>query len=80
MEYDLTLAQAAYALAARWDASRSVAETPALEFKKSDLDTFSSTQIGPLIFFAASILSADCPNQWSFLNVSKTSPPCQRRT
>ncbi|KAJ7895862.1 leukotriene A4 hydrolase [Mycena leptocephala] len=45
MEYDLTLAQAAYALAARWDASRSVAETPALEFKKSDLDTFSSTQI-----------------------------------
>ncbi|KAJ7746548.1 peptidase family M1-domain-containing protein [Mycena metata] len=45
MEYDLTLAQAAYALAARWDASRSVPETPSLDFLKSDLDGFSSTQI-----------------------------------
>ncbi|KAJ6577284.1 hypothetical protein B0H19DRAFT_1252651 [Mycena capillaripes] len=45
MEYDLTLAQAAYALAARWDSSRSVPETTALDFKKSDLDIFSSTQI-----------------------------------
>ncbi|KAF8207284.1 hypothetical protein K438DRAFT_2013778 [Mycena galopus ATCC 62051] len=42
MEYDLTLAQAAHALAARWDASRTAS---ALEFQKSDLDSFSSTQI-----------------------------------
>ncbi|KAJ7352538.1 peptidase family M1-domain-containing protein [Mycena albidolilacea] len=45
MEYDLTLAQAAYALATRWDTSRSVTETSALDFQKSDLDSFSSTQI-----------------------------------
>ncbi|KAJ7677326.1 peptidase family M1-domain-containing protein [Mycena rosella] len=45
MEYDLTLAHEAYALADRWDASRSIAEVSALDFKKSDLDTFSSTQI-----------------------------------
>ncbi|KAF7330388.1 Leukotriene A-4 hydrolase [Mycena venus] len=45
MEYDLTLAEAAYTLAARWDASRSVAETSTLDFQKSDLDSFMSTQI-----------------------------------
>ncbi|KAJ7116299.1 hypothetical protein C8R44DRAFT_832437 [Mycena epipterygia] len=45
MEYDDSLAQEAYALANRWDASRSVAEVSGLDFKKSDLDTFSSTQI-----------------------------------
>ncbi|KAJ7487177.1 leukotriene A4 hydrolase, partial [Mycena galericulata] len=44
MEYDLTLAQQAYALADRWDASRSVAEA-GLDFKKSDLDTFNAMQI-----------------------------------
>jgi leukotriene-A4 hydrolase len=54
MEYDLTLAQAAYALATRWDASRSVTETSALDFQKSDLDSFSSTQIGHS-FFADSV-------------------------
>ncbi|KAJ7178723.1 peptidase family M1-domain-containing protein [Mycena crocata] len=44
MQYDTTLAQAAYALADRWDASRSVSEVD-LDFKKSDLNGFSSTQI-----------------------------------
>ncbi|KAJ7284708.1 peptidase family M1-domain-containing protein [Mycena rebaudengoi] len=45
MEYDATLAQAAYALADRWDASRSVSDVVSLEFKKTDLDSFISTQI-----------------------------------
>ncbi|KAJ7454867.1 peptidase family M1-domain-containing protein [Mycena latifolia] len=45
MEYDLTLAQEAYALADRWDASRSTSEVSDLDFKKSDLDTFNSNQI-----------------------------------
>ncbi|KAF7375083.1 Leukotriene A-4 hydrolase [Mycena sanguinolenta] len=45
MEYDMTLAEAAYALAARWDRSRSVAEISSLDFDKSDLDSFISTQI-----------------------------------
>ncbi|KAJ7086015.1 peptidase family M1-domain-containing protein [Mycena belliarum] len=45
MEYDITLAQAAYTLAERWDASRSIPEIPTLDFKKSDLDAFNSNQI-----------------------------------
>ncbi|KAJ7269987.1 hypothetical protein B0H12DRAFT_1200389 [Mycena haematopus] len=44
MTYDETLAQAAYALADRWDAARSTtASTTA--FKKTDLDGFNSNQI-----------------------------------
>ncbi|KAF9476002.1 zincin [Pholiota conissans] len=45
MEYDLTLAQAAYKLAERWDAARDTAEIPKLDFKKSDLEDFNSNQI-----------------------------------
>ncbi|KAJ6469011.1 peptidase family M1-domain-containing protein [Mycena vitilis] len=43
MTYDTTLAQAAYALADRWDASRST--TDLTEFKKTDLDGFNANQI-----------------------------------
>ncbi|KAJ6569389.1 peptidase family M1-domain-containing protein [Mycena capillaripes] len=43
MHYDTTLAQAAYALADRWDISRSV--TDISEFKKEDLDEFNANQI-----------------------------------
>ncbi|KAJ7171572.1 peptidase family M1-domain-containing protein [Mycena crocata] len=43
MTYDATLAQTAYALADRWDASRVTADTA--EFKKTDLDSFNSNQI-----------------------------------
>ncbi|KAJ7075001.1 peptidase family M1-domain-containing protein [Mycena belliarum] len=43
MEYDTTLAQAAYALADRWDAARATADTS--RFKKEDLDTFNANQI-----------------------------------
>jgi len=53
MEYDSTLAHAAYNLAARWNASRSVSPVIDLVFKKSDLDTFISTQI---VVFLESLL------------------------
>ena len=43
MDYDLTLAQEAYDLASRWDASRSKAIS-SLDFKSSDLDSFDSNQ------------------------------------
>lgn len=44
MDYDTTLAQEAYALAAKWDASRSN-NISSLEFKKTDLDSFDTNQI-----------------------------------
>ncbi|KAH9949467.1 hypothetical protein B0H21DRAFT_728077 [Amylocystis lapponica] len=44
MEYDLTLAQQAYALAEKWDAARSVADISQLKFKETDLDGFNSNQ------------------------------------
>ncbi|KAK7019843.1 leukotriene A-4 hydrolase [Favolaschia claudopus] len=44
MKYDETLAQAAYDLAARWDASRSTA-LDSTTFKKSDLADFNGNQI-----------------------------------
>lgn len=47
-EYDTTLAQEAYDLAARWDASRTKTVSE-LEFKESDLKTFNSNQIGTYI-------------------------------
>lgn len=42
MQYDTTLAQAAYDLAAKWDQSRSTSD---LQFKESDLEGFNSNQI-----------------------------------
>lgn len=44
MEYDLTLAEAAYALAERWDASRKTIVSK-LDFNESDLKDFDSNQI-----------------------------------
>ncbi|KAF5382881.1 hypothetical protein D9757_007329 [Collybiopsis confluens] len=43
MEYDSTLAESAYKLAERWDASRS-SNVSQLDFKEGDLADFSSTQ------------------------------------
>ncbi|KAI5118514.1 hypothetical protein M0805_007683 [Coniferiporia weirii] len=43
MEYDLTLAEQAYRLADRWDASREE-DIRLLDFKATDLDTFDSNQ------------------------------------
>ncbi|KAF8809387.1 zincin [Phlegmacium glaucopus] len=43
MEYDLTLAQKAYALAEKWDSARKT-EASKLDFKESDLKDFSSNQ------------------------------------
>ncbi|KAF9040606.1 leukotriene-A4 hydrolase [Panaeolus papilionaceus] len=44
MEYDLTLAEAAWDLAARWDAART-SDPSKLRFSASDLDGFNSNQI-----------------------------------
>jgi leukotriene-A4 hydrolase len=45
MEYDLTLAEQAYALAERWNSSRSTSDVSQLHFKESDLEEFDSNQI-----------------------------------
>ncbi len=45
MEYDTTLAEQAYRLAERWDASRNVSDVSELDFKGGDLDGFDSNQI-----------------------------------
>ena len=47
MGYEITLAETAYDLAARWDAARST-DIAKLDFKKSDLDEFNSNQKGTL--------------------------------
>ncbi|KAI0809133.1 peptidase family M1-domain-containing protein [Irpex lacteus] len=44
LEYDTSLAEAAYALADRWNASRSTADLTKLDFKASDVDNFNSNQ------------------------------------
>ena len=46
MEYDMTLAEQAYKLAERWDASRSVSDVSQLDFANGDLDGLDSNQIG----------------------------------
>ncbi|KAF8639401.1 hypothetical protein AX17_001526 [Amanita inopinata Kibby_2008] len=45
LEYDMTLAEEAYELASRWDASRTITDISQLDFKKSDLDKLDSNQI-----------------------------------
>jgi leukotriene-A4 hydrolase len=45
MEYDLTLAEQAYALAERWNDSRDILDITQLDFKESDLRGFDSNQI-----------------------------------
>lgn len=46
MEYDLTLVNAAYALADRWYESRHITDTSQLDFKASDLDSLDANQRG----------------------------------
>ena len=46
MEYDISLAEQAYKLAERWDASRNISDVSQLDFKGKDLDGFNSNQIG----------------------------------
>ena len=48
MDYDLTLAEQAYSLAARWDASRAK-DVKSLDFKPDDLESFDSNQKGALL-------------------------------
>ena len=45
MDYDLTLAETAYKLAARWDTARET-DISRLDFNESDLKDFNSNQIG----------------------------------
>ena len=45
MDYDLTLAETAYKLAARWDTARET-DISKLDFNESDLKDFNSNQIG----------------------------------
>jgi len=46
MEYDLTLVNAAYALADRWYESRHITDPSQLDFKASDLDCLDANQRG----------------------------------
>jgi leukotriene-A4 hydrolase len=48
LEYDLTLVNAAYSLADRWNASRDTDDLTKLDFKPSDLDDLNSNQRGNL--------------------------------
>ncbi|KAH9836660.1 metalloprotease [Rhodofomes roseus] len=45
MQYDTTLAEQAYTLATKWDASRHTSDVSSLPFTESDLDGFGSNQI-----------------------------------
>ena len=42
--YDTTLAEPAYSLAARWDASRTISDVNKLGFAASDLEGYNSKQ------------------------------------
>jgi hypothetical protein len=53
MEYDLTLAEQAYALAEQWNNSRGTSDPSQLSFKASDLNGFDTNQIG--MFFPNSM-------------------------
>jgi leukotriene-A4 hydrolase len=48
LEYDLTLVNASYSLADRWNASRDIDDLTKLDFKPSDLDDLNSNQRGNL--------------------------------
>ncbi|KZT68834.1 hypothetical protein DAEQUDRAFT_745556 [Daedalea quercina L-15889] len=45
MQYDTSLAEQAYALAAKWDSSRNTSDVSKLPFTESDLEGFGSNQI-----------------------------------
>lgn len=49
MEYDLSLAEASYALAKRWDSSRDTAVSQ-LDFDSKDLKNFDSNQISKSLY------------------------------
>lgn len=49
MEYDMTLANAAYSLAERWDASRLTSDPAKLDFRESDIHGFNGNQIGTFL-------------------------------
>jgi leukotriene-A4 hydrolase len=45
MEYDMTLAEEAYALAERWDKSRDILDLSKLDFDETDLKIITPNQI-----------------------------------
>lgn len=57
MEYDTTLAEQAYALAAKWDSARDISIT-GLSFKANDVAEFNTNQIGVLFFLPLKILQS----------------------
>ncbi len=82
MEYDNTLAQAAYTLAEKWDTSR-IKDVSSLDFKKTDLDSFDSNQKGDSDHeheFCSSLLIFCCLNQSFSLSVSSPIPHYHPRT
>jgi leukotriene-A4 hydrolase len=46
MDYDMTLANAAFSLAERWDASRSTSDPSKSGFRGGDIHGFNGNQIG----------------------------------
>jgi leukotriene-A4 hydrolase len=55
MEYDMTLAEEAYALAERWDASRSIVDVAQLDFEADDITRLSAMQIGAFYYCSSSL-------------------------
>lgn len=50
MEYDLSLAETAYALAKRWDSSRGTTISQ-LDFNAKDLENFDTNQISKSLYY-----------------------------
>ena len=74
MQYDTSMADAAFALAQRWDEARSTD----LSFKRSDLDSFDANQVGKRCLFDR---NASCTHMATvlFLETLKEYPAFDRR-
>ncbi|KAH9168627.1 leukotriene-A4 hydrolase [Lactarius sanguifluus] len=58
--YDTTLAESAYSLAARWDASRTISDVNKLDFAASDVEGYNSNQ--KIVFFERLATYAPLPS------------------
>ncbi len=75
MEYDESLAQAAYDLAQRWDNARNKGANE-VDFKESDLDSFDSNQISSPRVALSVQYNAHCPLPLvAFLEKLQSYPP-----
>jgi hypothetical protein len=78
MEYDMTLANAAFSLAGRWDVSRSTSDPSKLDFREGDIHGFNGNQIGNCLHLR---LGAPLiPSQWYFWKDSNRMLPFPRPT